>query len=134
MPLRGAVLEEHALAFDVPELRHLLTEEHLEQPLRVQVSDWVKKPDAPHLPNLLGLRAWHGQSASQRDQQEAAAVHAGIVERAANHVKCTAQQKRRGLRRPIQPAVARSSSSTRLAILAPQSHVTQTIGPSTPAS
>jgi hypothetical protein len=54
-----------------------------------------------------------------------------MVGRAADQVKRTARQERRGLRR-AQPAVA--CPSTPLAILAPHSHAIRTTGPSTPAS
>jgi hypothetical protein len=62
-----------------------------------------------------------GERTGQRGQQEAAAVNAGIVGRVATQVRC-------GTR------LASSSSSTRCAMLAPQSQAIQTTSPSTPAS
>jgi hypothetical protein len=46
----------------------------------------------------------------------------------------SARQERNGLARPVHPAAARSFSSTRRAMLAPQSQDIQTTGPSKPPS
>jgi len=60
-----------------------------------------------------------GADPSQRGQQEAAAVHAGMVGRVVDQVKDVRASW-----------LASSSTSSRLTILAPQSHAIQTTSPS----
>jgi hypothetical protein len=117
-PLIPAVLDQDALALDVTQLTQFRPKFIVDGAIAP-----TKVTNPPHLPNLLRPDGARGERTGQRGQQEAAAVHPGMVGRAANQVKCTARLDRRGRPRP-------RAGPWR----APQSQAIQTTSPSTPAS
>jgi hypothetical protein len=85
------MLDHDVLAFDVAQLAQPLPEFFVEERRHV-----AQEPDPGDLPGLfLGRGAERcGDGRGQRGEQEAAAVHAGMLGRAANQVKCTARQEK----------------------------------------
>jgi hypothetical protein len=128
LPLGRSILHHEVLALDVTQVAQGL-EEGLSKVRGGGRSVVVPQQVAysSDLGRRLGRRSERlDEDTGQRGQQEAAAVHAGMVSRATNQVKRTARLEGEGLARPVQSRAARSSSSTRRAMLAPQSQAIQT--------